>query len=319
MQTKFYLILLTLTSVNAFASIGTGMGNGGDICEDRFKSVRDDIASWIIQGGSAGLSLPQPVSVAQYNTAMLGQIANATISCIDDKVMIGDAEKTCKNFVDSSGKSQIACNATRFMATGDSDQYVLVHHEYAGLAGFEVNSGEESQYPISNQLTEYLQDQVIQKLAIKPRLPEARTVFEQANVATVADLDVGTARSCDYYFSDARLDEEPSHMDITIERRTDNTSQGKPSASGITISCNEGAVHSAIVPNEVVITARGISVLDDTGFAFDYIRSLGNKTLIFEIGVNNDDGVQSVSVPSKWAFAYMICKATGKSNIFPGD
>jgi hypothetical protein len=45
---------------------------------------------------------------------------------------------------------------------------VLVHHEYAGLAGFEVNSGEDSIYPISNQIAGYLEDHVVKKLVVRP-------------------------------------------------------------------------------------------------------------------------------------------------------
>lgn len=313
-----FVVLLSWSAVSsARAAGGAVIGNGGDICEDRFKTVRDDISAWIIEGGSAGLSLPQSVSVAQYNTAMLSQIANAGISCTDDRIMIGSAEKTCKNFVDPSGKSQVVCNAGRFMGTSESDQYVLVHHEYAGLAGFEVNNGEDSQYPISNQLTEYLQNQIVTKLAIKPRPPEARTLFAQAGVATLDDLDVGTARDCDYYFSDSRLDDEPGHMDITIERRNVDTSQGKPSASGITIEFNVDAVNSDVVPDEVAITSQGIRVLGENGIPFDYIRALGDKTLIIEAGVNAYSGVQSVSEPTKWAYGYMICKPTGKPSLIP--
>jgi hypothetical protein len=55
------------------------------------------------------------------------------------------------------------------MATDQSDQYVLIHHEYAGLAGFEVNDGESSQYEISNQISGYLEDQIVKKLVVKPR------------------------------------------------------------------------------------------------------------------------------------------------------
>jgi hypothetical protein len=58
------------------------------------------------------------------------------------------------------------------MATNDSDQYVLVHHEYAGLSGFEVNNGPDSTYLISNQISEFLVDEVVKKLAIKAPLAD---------------------------------------------------------------------------------------------------------------------------------------------------
>ncbi len=159
-------VLALLIASSAFGS--TGMGNGGDVCENRFKIVRDDIASWIVQGGAVGLRLPSTVSPDRYHEAMLDQIVRAVISCTEDWVMIENTEKTCRNFVSSSGTPQVICNAKRFMETREVDQYLLVHHEYAGLAGFEVSQGGDSRYSISNQLAAYLEDQVVKKLAIKP-------------------------------------------------------------------------------------------------------------------------------------------------------
>lgn len=143
-------------------------GNGGDICENRFKIVRDDLKTWILGGGSLGLQLPTGLAVDHYNMEMLKEIDQAKITCTDDRQFIGNSEKTCKNFDAADGSTYVICNIDRFSKTDESDQYVLVHHEYAGLAGFEVNNGEESVYPISNQITGYLEDQIIKKLVVKP-------------------------------------------------------------------------------------------------------------------------------------------------------
>jgi hypothetical protein len=164
------LLILTLATSSVFAG---GVGNGGDACENRFQVVRDDIRSWITSGGSAALSLPQRMTLEQYNSLMLRSIGAAKISCVDNQIYIGTAEKTCKNFVDSQGISQIQCNTARFLQTPEDDQYVLVHHEYAGLSGLEVNNGEESTYSISNQISEYLEVQMIKKLVVKRPPPIA--------------------------------------------------------------------------------------------------------------------------------------------------
>src|SRR5207253_11459999 len=92
----------------------------------------------------------------------------AIVSCVDEQIFVGSAEKTCKNFAAADGSLNIQCNANRFMATSNSDQYILVHHEYAGLAGFEVNTGESSNYQISNQITRGLVDIRVQ--AVKSTL-----------------------------------------------------------------------------------------------------------------------------------------------------
>jgi hypothetical protein len=162
-----WILLSMFISLSAFASGGIEGGNGGDICEDRFKVVRDDIASWISNGGSTGLTLPGDISISQYNGKMLSEIKGAQLSCVDQEITVDGAEKTCKNFVDTQNVPQIVCNAERFMATSEADQYVLVHHEYAGLSGFEINKGKDSQYSISNQITGYLADQVVKKLVIR--------------------------------------------------------------------------------------------------------------------------------------------------------
>ena len=147
---------------------GPGASGGGDACEDRIKVIRDDLKAWISNGGSAGLKLPQTVTLHQYNTSMPDFIGRAQVSCTDRAVKIGSADKTCRFFWNSSGIPQIECNRTAFVnETKEDDQYVLVHHEYAGLAGFEVTDGEDSKYPISNQITTFLENQVIKRLVVK--------------------------------------------------------------------------------------------------------------------------------------------------------
>jgi hypothetical protein len=161
----FLIALLSASLANANAKI---VGNGGDLCEDHFKIIRDDIKTWIDNGGSSGLRFPKELTLQQYNTKILDKIANAQISCVNHKIEIDGAEKTCRNFVDTKGQSEIECNMDRFMyKTSQSDQYILVHHEYAGLAGFETSADDDSKYSLSNQITEYLQDVTVKRLAIK--------------------------------------------------------------------------------------------------------------------------------------------------------
>jgi ankyrin repeat protein len=169
--------LFLLSSTLSFA--GDKIGNGGDMCENRFKVVRDDVDAWIQNGGGRGLKLPKTTTLEQFNSSMLSEISKAKITCTTDKVMVRNAEKTCKNFVSARGESEILCNTARFMSTSESDQYVLVHHEYAGLAGLEVNTDESSVYLISNQVSGFLVNQVVKKLAIKPEMetkPKADTL-----------------------------------------------------------------------------------------------------------------------------------------------
>lgn len=153
------LNLSCLIALQAHAVGGFDHGNGGDLCEDRFKIIRDDIASWIRKGEGIGLVLPVNIPLSTYNSKMLESIAKAQINCVDDTILIGGVEKTCENVVNQDGSMQIKCNSQKFLALDSSyqdDEYVLVHHEYAGLSGFEVNKGAESDYTISNQISDFL-------------------------------------------------------------------------------------------------------------------------------------------------------------------
>ena len=189
--TALSALTLSLCSVAAFA--GDKTGNGGDICEDRIKIVRDDISSWLNHGGGSLVNLPDGVSPVQYAAAMQSSIRTAQISCTAAHLYVGAAEKACKNFSDSTGQKRIQCNFARLMALSESDQYVLIHHEYAGLAGFETNIGESSQYGISNQISDYLQDTVVKRLAIKSSVTAADESMYGRWVA-VRTNEFGTAR-----------------------------------------------------------------------------------------------------------------------------
>jgi len=181
------IILVLLLSNLSFAANGKEGGNGGDICENKFKIIRDDIVTWIKNGGAAGLKFEQGISLEQYQSSMLNNLQVAHIICTNETVQIGTAEKTCINFLASDGSLVIRCNSDRFLKTSESDQYVLVHHEYAGLSKLEINDGESSDYTLSNQIAEYLENQVVKKLSIKKPAPDLAN--DKLSVATLGRGD----------------------------------------------------------------------------------------------------------------------------------
>jgi hypothetical protein len=190
MGNKLGIVLFCLASV-AQASAGREGGNGGDMCEDRIKVIGDDIASWIHKGGPAKLNLPETTDAFEYSSSMLNSISKAKISCTSQTLKIGNAEKTCINYPDPANP-RILCNSAKFMNTTEELQYVLVHHEYAGLANLEVNQGESSNYTISNQLSAYLEKQFVLKLAIHPSSPplvptEAYQTLNEGHIYVTAD------------------------------------------------------------------------------------------------------------------------------------
>ena len=163
-------VVIMTVSVNSYA--GGDHSGGGDICEARIKIIRDDIKNWIVKGGHKELSLPSELSADEYSDRMLKQIASTkVIRCVSSgdaqyPVAINNSPKTCR-FDMKLQQSQITCDSEKFNKTTDTDQYVLIHHEFAGLAGIELPDQEDSKYEISNQISDYLVDVVIKKLAVK--------------------------------------------------------------------------------------------------------------------------------------------------------
>jgi len=208
-MTRLILLGALLTiSLTTFAASGGKIGNGGDICEDKIKIIRDDIRSWILQGGSKGLELPEDISLKDYNKLMLASF-NAIINCSDEKIFIGSAEKTCKNFEDENGYNSIQCNFERFNKTTMDDQYKLVHHEYAGISGFEVNNDEESDYRISNQIMAFLDYHVVKKLSIlKPISIPDSTSISPASTGGGLFFDVNSIAKCFRYELSKRTNQE---------------------------------------------------------------------------------------------------------------
>ena len=162
----FFLIL----SSPVLAKMGTESGGGGDASEERVNEIRIDILNWIEKGGAKDLVLPRNVSYKEYtsNMSSILQAQKVIIGFTDEKVILGDTEKTCKSYVlDDTLEMHILCNISRFESTKDSDQYRLIHHEYAGLARVERNEGAASDYNISAQITDFLSYETVFRLAVK--------------------------------------------------------------------------------------------------------------------------------------------------------
>ncbi len=161
---------LVFSSTSVIAKMGTESGGGGDASEARVNEIRSDILKWINNEGAKGLYLPDDISYYEYASKMIEvlQPQKVIIGFTDEKVIFDNAEKTCKSFIDnSSAEMHILCNISRFGNTSDSDQYKLIHHEYAGLVRIEKNDGAASDYNLSSQLTDFLAYETILKLAIK--------------------------------------------------------------------------------------------------------------------------------------------------------
>jgi hypothetical protein len=140
------------------------------ICQTRVLRIRDDIRWWIQNGGSAALTLPTRVNLADYNAKMLDQLSRAQITCVGDTLKVGDSEERCK----VQGSEQILCNSERIINDSPvSYQYGLVNHAYAQLAQIETDPGytNTDSAKISKQLENFLKPTV--ELSLSPTLQTA--------------------------------------------------------------------------------------------------------------------------------------------------
>jgi len=167
-------------------SRGGESGGGGDPTEARVDEIRGDILSWIKLGGSKGLVLPEGVTLSQYNESMTSilqpKAVVVTFLSKDDptdpelQVVVDGKPKTCRGFISRhTNVPNIICNIQRFKEITPSEEYRLIHHEFAGLMKLERNEGAASDYFISNQLSDYLESVKVLKLAVKKPAPALGT------------------------------------------------------------------------------------------------------------------------------------------------
>lgn len=185
MKTNFKMMAITLSllattafSVSYAKATGGDSGGGGDASEARVDEIREDILNWIDNGGAKGLKLPATLNYNTYVSEMrdILEAQKVVVKFIDKdsevneelKVIVNGSPKTCRGFYSKiDGLPHILCSIPRFAATSDSEQYKLIHHEYAGLKNIERNDKAASDYSLSSQITEYLSLQTVLKLAVK--------------------------------------------------------------------------------------------------------------------------------------------------------
>jgi len=161
------------------AKAGGGVqGGGGDAkTELRIKEIRDDIFNWINQGGAKGLQFNHGLTLDDYlngneTKGVYGMkdilISGAVVinAIKSNEQNLSDPElnthvdgkpKTCKGFISQKdSRPTIICEVERFWELNEQEQYKQIHHEYAGLGLLEKNSGSDSDYDLSNQITKNL-------------------------------------------------------------------------------------------------------------------------------------------------------------------
>lgn len=152
---------------------GGTQGGGGDVGEMRVEEIAADILKWINEDGAKDLRLPQGLSYQTYVNGMKKYLAPkyVYVEFTDDEnlVQVRGKKKTCRQLESATNAiaPNILCHTAKFFAASDAEQYRLIHHEYAGLAGLEKNIGKDSDYIISQQITGFLEATTVLRLAVK--------------------------------------------------------------------------------------------------------------------------------------------------------
>ncbi len=217
MKTNFLRTLLpvamaALLSTSASAQLssfevdkgGVG-GGGGDINEMRVDDIRSDLTKWILRGGAKDLKFNTETTYEDYLTKMskilkpgavdVTFVENDDASDVELMVKVNGKPKTCRGFYskkpETYNRPKIVCNISRFTTLDadvtytdlEAEQYRQIHHEFAGLVNLEKNEGLTSDYYLSNQITAYLEETTMLRLAVKKvdtKTPDMLTHYEKA-------------------------------------------------------------------------------------------------------------------------------------------
>jgi hypothetical protein len=166
---NFKILLTCLMIASGTNALANDKDNGGDECERQILTIRTELKKWMDDEGHQHLQFPQHISRYDYEENMPKAFSEVRVSCVSHEVKVNGGNKTCKNYVDNEKVKRMECNYLRFNALPEENQYIQIHHEYAGAAEIETNKGaQESQYFISNQLSAFMKKVLVTKLAIKP-------------------------------------------------------------------------------------------------------------------------------------------------------
>lgn len=177
-------LLAFILSNSLTAMAGSDSGGGGGKKEPLFKTVAANITSWIKSGNADALEdvlVEEGLTLSMYKTEMLKVLANYNIAFTDKRILVNGYEKTCKGYVNKRTKvNEIICNNTQFGSDNQEEIgeiYRQVHHEFAGLACQKIssdllcverNKNENSDYKISDHITDFLEKETVLRLPVVP-------------------------------------------------------------------------------------------------------------------------------------------------------
>lgn len=166
--------MLILLATQSYAQ--SDHGNGGDEAERRWNPVKNNLKSWILQGGHLGFKYRNSDTPEDYRKKMLEalELPVEFIPAKDaqDQVQVNGLQKMCRNLVVDQ-KPRIRCIIESVLLIKDHEFIYILHHEYAGITGFETGSAlGVSDYYYTDKLTPSIEAQITYRLVVRPVLPE---------------------------------------------------------------------------------------------------------------------------------------------------
>lgn len=188
-------VALLCFHAHAWAGNGSDRG-GGSSFEERVNQIRADLLIWIDDGGADDFTFGPGENASLYVSSMRPLLQEHAVSVefvtdaiqaqairdhnLEKIVQINEHYKECRCFFSKKEqKNKILCRSDVFPKdstpagnpdfVGETKQYRLIHHEFAGLAGMEHNVGADSDYHLSDQITASLWPEVHEKLHVRGR------------------------------------------------------------------------------------------------------------------------------------------------------
>ncbi len=163
---ELFTVGMMMFAVPAFAQEHVGNGGGEDV---EFHKITSEIQSWM----KANLDLGKldeklqlnGVSGLKLNADLSEAVNSTTLKFQDEPVMVAGQSRVCGN---DRNPNRIVCNRKLWNhQIAGNTKYAIVLHEYLGVAGYERNVMEYSQYPISKNILDYVYEKKVFELGME--------------------------------------------------------------------------------------------------------------------------------------------------------
>ena len=190
------LSLMMLMGANAFAQVEHGNGGGED---GIFKGIRNEVGDWLSKNNALGV-LSKKLELKNITSEILLNSFNQSTKDVGDKIIFNHDEIRFENNIRICKNDQvtkiITCNLDEWSKTKGDTRYMIVFHEYLGIAGIETNVAEYSTYPISPKILEYVHAKNAYELGMEKTSPvsnnfvdKVKTLFSQQGSISIPTMN----------------------------------------------------------------------------------------------------------------------------------